>query len=100
MSINVHELERSSLKLTVRDAAELLGVSQKRVYGWIEEGRLPAYQLNEQYRFNRAELLEWATEQGLAVSPQLFEKSKEDSADLPRVADALARGGVHDGVAG
>ena len=89
------------MKLTVRDAAELLGVSQKKIYGWIEEGRLPAYRMNEQFRFNRAELLEWATEQGLPVSPQLFQEARAvESGPLPTVADALARGGVAHRVAG
>jgi PTS system nitrogen regulatory IIA component len=88
------------LKLTVRDAAELLGVSQKRVYSWIEEGRLPAYKMNEQFRFNKAELLEWATDEGLPVSPRLFEEAKSEGGALSSVAEALARGGVIRGVAG
>jgi len=49
------------MQLTVRDAAKLLAVSEKTIYRWINQGSLPAYRVNEQYRFNRAELLEWAT---------------------------------------
>lgn len=49
--------------LNVRDSAKLLRVSEKTIYRWVQQGKLPAYPVNEQYRFNRAELLEWATSQ-------------------------------------
>ena len=49
------------MTLTVKDIARLLSVSEKTVYRWISQGQLPAYQVHEQYRFNRAEILEWAT---------------------------------------
>ena len=49
------------MKLSVRDAAVLLNVTEKTIYRWIKQGVIPAYQINDQYRFNRAELLEWAT---------------------------------------
>ena len=49
------------MQLTVRDVARLLNVSEKTIYRWIKEASIPAYRVNEQYRFNRAELLEWAT---------------------------------------
>jgi PTS system nitrogen regulatory IIA component len=88
------------MKLTVRDAAELLGVSQKKVYRWIEDGKLPAYKMNEQFRFNRAELLEWATDQGIPVSPRIFGEAEAESSALPRVAEAIERGGVQHRVAG
>jgi PTS system nitrogen regulatory IIA component len=87
------------VKLTVRDAAELLGLPQDKVYRWIEAGTLPAYKMNDQYRINRAELLEWATSQGVPVSPQLFREPNAEA--VPRgVADALAKGGVQRGVVG
>src|SRR6185503_7690166 len=46
------------MQLNVRDAARLLSISEKTIYRWINQGNLPAYRVNEQYRFNRAELLE------------------------------------------
>ena len=56
----------------IRDAAALLNVSEKTVYRWIEQGELPAYRVDDQYRINRAELLEWATSRKLHVSPEIF----------------------------
>jgi PTS system nitrogen regulatory IIA component len=88
------------VKLTVRDAAEILGVSEKTIYRWIQAGTLPAYKINEQYRFNRAELLEWATSQRINVSPQIFQEPESETAALPSVAVALRRGGIHYRVSG
>ena len=90
------------MKLTVRDAAELLGVTEKKVYRWIEDGTLPAYKMNEQYRINRAELLEWATDHQIPVTAKMFKEEEEsdDNAPLPRAAEAIARGGVHTRVPG
>ena len=51
------------MDLNVREAARRLRVAGKTIYPWGQQGKLPAYRVNEQYRFNRAELLEWATSQ-------------------------------------
>lgn len=80
------------MKVTVRDAAELLSVSEKTIYRWIAQGKLPAYRVNEQYRFNRAELLEWATSQRLNVSAKMLEEPEESAA--PALEEALRAGGV------
>ncbi|MFA6003844.1 MAG: PTS sugar transporter subunit IIA [Elusimicrobiota bacterium] len=86
------------MQLIVKDAARLLSVSEKTIYRWIEEGILPAYRVNEQYRFNRAELLEWATAHKVRVSPDIYKEVGGDAADLPSLESALAAGGVHGAV--
>ncbi len=88
------------MKLTVHDAAELLSVSEKTIYRWIRAGSIPAYKMNEQYRFNRAELLEWATAQRINVSPKIFAEPEDERSSLPSVTDALLRGGIHYRVSG
>ena len=82
------------MQLTVRDAAKLLNVSEKTIYRWIKQGNLPAYQVNEQYRFNRAELLEWATSNKINVSVEIFHEPENTAAALPGLADALEAGGI------
>ena len=62
---------KRTMQLTVRDATRLLTVSEKTIYRWINQGSLPAYRVNEQYRFNRAELLEWATAHKINVSVEI-----------------------------
>jgi nitrogen PTS system EIIA component len=83
------------MTLTVRDAARLLNVSEKSIYRWIKQGAIPAYQINEQFRFNRAELLEWATSRKIQVSPEIFAEPEGGEAPPPSLAEALRAGGVH-----
>lgn len=88
------------MQLSVRDAARILNVSEKTIYRWISQGSLPAYRVNEQYRFHRAELLEWATSRRINVSPEIFHEPEATAAPLPGVAEALQAGGIFYRVAG
>jgi PTS system nitrogen regulatory IIA component len=83
------------MKLTVRDAAQMLSVSEKSVYRWIKQGIIPAYQINDQYRFNRAELLEWATSRKINVSPEIFAEPEDGNSPPPSLSEALATGGIY-----
>jgi PTS system nitrogen regulatory IIA component len=83
------------MKLTVRDAAGLLGVSEKTIYRWLKQNAIPAYRINEQYRFNRAELLEWATAHKIAISPKVFEETEGSSLPVPSLSQSLKEGGVY-----
>ena len=83
------------MKLSVRDAARLLNVSEKSVYRWIKEGTIPAYQVNDQYRFNRAELLEWATSRKIQVSAEIFAEPEGGETPLPSLCEALRAGGIY-----
>ncbi len=83
------------MKVTVRDAAQMLSVSEKSIYRWIKQGVIPAYQINDQYRFNRAELLEWATSRKINVSPDIFAEPEGGDTPSPSLSEALAGGGIH-----
>jgi nitrogen PTS system EIIA component len=87
------------MQLSVRDAARLLNATERAVHRWIKERGLPHYKVQEQTRFNRVELLEWATGQGIAVSPEVFQGETGDDAS-PRLSEALEIGGVHHGIEG
>lgn len=87
------------MRLTVREAAALLDAPEAKVYSWIETGDLPAHRINDQFRINRTELLEWATERNLPVGPALFQDA-DDDARPPSVAESLERGGVFHDVGG
>ena len=80
------------MQLTVRDVASLLNVSEKTVYRWIKAREIPAYRINDQYRFHRAELLEWATARRVGVSADIFHE--EGAGSAPSLADALLAGGI------
>ncbi len=83
------------MKLLVKDAARLLSVSEKTIYRWIKQGSIPAYRLNEQYRFNRAELLEWATSRRIAISPEIFREEESETLSPADFTEALRAGGIH-----
>src|SRR5258708_22514405 len=82
------------MKLSVRDAAQLLNVTEETIYRWIKQGVIPAYAINDQYRFNRAELLEWATARKINVSVEIFAEPESHAAALPRLVQALEAGGI------
>jgi PTS system nitrogen regulatory IIA component len=86
------------MKIDVREAARMLAVSEKTIYRWIEERDLPAHRIDDQFRFNRAELLEWATAKRLPVSIEII--PEPDTGPPPSLSEALAAGGIHYGVAG
>lgn len=82
------------MQLSVKDAAGILNVSEKTIYRWIKQGVVPAYRINEQFRFNRAELLEWATQRRIQVSPDIFAEGEQGKAPLPTLIEALKAGGI------
>lgn len=82
----------AAMKLSIRDAARYLEVDEDTVYRWVRDGELPSMQINEQYRLNSSDLLEWATARGHRLSADLLEATREE---LPDLADALAAGGAH-----
>jgi PTS system nitrogen regulatory IIA component len=88
------------MRLLVKDTARLLNVSEKTIYRWIKQGSIPAYRLNEQYRFNRAELLEWATSRRISISPEIFKEEESEASSLPDFTEALRSGGIHYRVGG
>ncbi|MFH0922380.1 MAG: PTS sugar transporter subunit IIA [Fibrobacterota bacterium] len=88
------------MQLTVRDVSKLLNLSERTIYRYIQQNQIPAYKIIDQYRFNRAEILEWATAQKITVSPDLFNDSDEGPQELPNLLEALKTGGVHYGLKG
>jgi nitrogen PTS system EIIA component len=82
------------VQLGVRDVSKLLNVSEKTIYRWITQGVLPAYRVKEQYRFNRAELLEWATSRKMNVSAEMFDEPESNGAPLPGLVESLQAGGI------
>jgi nitrogen PTS system EIIA component len=81
------------MQLSVRDVMRVLNVPEKTIYRWINHDGLPASCVNGQFRFNRAELLEWATAHHVPVSGDLVDAPGAAS-PAPEFAEALEAGGV------
>lgn len=84
----------------IKDVAKFLGVSEKMVGRWVEEARLPAFRMHNQYRFNRVEVMEWALDRKMDVRPDLSAEDEGDEEALAGLVQALECGGIHYDVAG
>ena len=82
------------MQLTVRDVAKLLDVGESTVTRWIKQRGLPAQWVGSQHRFNRAELLEWATANQIKVSLDLFDNLDTEVESPPSLVEALGAGGI------
>jgi len=78
--------------LSVREAAEVLGVSQKTVYRWIKEGRVPSHRLGGQHFLERSEVNNLVIRDGLGPLPDATQEA-EDYQDTT-LHNMLSRGGV------
>jgi PTS system nitrogen regulatory IIA component len=83
------------MKLSVKEAARLLSVSEKTIYRWIQKEVIPAYRIHEQYRFNGAELMEWATSRRVGATPEsLLSPATPSSTQKISLSAALEAGGI------
>ncbi len=88
------------MQVSVKKAAEVLGVDEDQIYRWIKQGEMPAVGVGEEWRVDRAELPEWATGRGMKVDPALFEGGSRGQGELPTLLGALGSGGIVRGLGG
>jgi nitrogen PTS system EIIA component len=82
------------MQLTLRQAADYLGVSDALVRRWITERGLPVHEVNERLYLNAVELWEWATELGVPVSRSLLEHARHAPDTVPPMSELLRAGGI------
>lgn len=82
------------MQITVGEASRLLKVPESTLYRWIREGRIPASRVQDDWRFNPVEILDWATRHQVEVAPALFAEAAMGSGS-PSLATAIDDGGVH-----
>lgn len=85
--------------LKIADVVSALGYDEKTVLKWIKKQGLPAHLVNGRYQINQVDLLEWATNNGIKVPPDMFAVPLPED-KLPSLAGALSRGGIHFDVPG
>lgn len=84
------------MQFTIRDVSKFFNVSERTVYRWIDQNAIPAYKINEQYRFNKAELVEWATAKRINMSPEIFSDGDSDRRSvMPALYETVDRSGIH-----
>jgi len=88
------------VQLTVRQVSKFLNVGESTITRWIKQRGLPAQHVGGQYRFHRAEVLEWATANQIRVSLEMFDELETQNEPPPSLAQALEAGGIHHGLEG
>jgi PTS system nitrogen regulatory IIA component len=95
------------MQLTVRDVASLLDVPEKQIYEWIQEKDFPAHRVNDQYHFNRAEVLDWVSQRKVGSGTTRINRNALVYRDTGKqggpavvLGKALEAGGIHQGVKG
>jgi PTS system nitrogen regulatory IIA component len=81
------------MDLKIKDVAELLQMDEKTISKWIDEGKIPCYKINYQYRFNREELNEWILTNKIDASPAVMEAQSPDSP--VDITECMRRGGIY-----
>src|SRR3989338_10854580 len=88
------------MQISVRDIVKIFQVEEKTIYFWIAKKQMPCVKMNEQYRFNYIELLEWALENRIVLTPDILALGERESNKSGVLANALRTGGVYYDVPG
>ncbi len=86
------------MNLKIKDIVDLLQVSEKTIYRWIKDKKIPAYKINHQYRFNKTEIHDWILKNKIQVSGKIFDLSSTPKA--VNLLDHLREGGVYYNIEG
>ncbi len=78
------------MDLRLRDLSKILKVSEKTIYRWVAQKKIPFYRINRQFRFNSEEIEQWARRIGIDKGTDLEIKN----APLD-VLGIISRGGIH-----
>lgn len=57
------------MDLKIKDVADLLNVSETTIRRWVADRKIPAYRINQQYRFSRLEVEDWVMRNHLGKVP-------------------------------
>lgn len=86
------------MELKLKDIVNMLQVSEKTVYRWIKDKKIPCYRINHQYYFNRYEINEWILSNKIELSPNLV--NIQPAKDNLSLYNLLKSGGVYNDVPG
>jgi nitrogen PTS system EIIA component len=82
------------MQLGLREVAGLLGATERTVLRWVREDGLPSVKIGGQFRFNRTEILEWATRKGIAASSGIFQAPGTGGDPAAGLEAAIRAGGI------
>jgi nitrogen PTS system EIIA component len=83
------------MQLSVKELAGLLKITERTIYRWIKDKSIPFYRIHDQYRFNRIEILDWATTNKMNVSQGLLHDAGDNITVELSLAETIKKGGIH-----
>jgi len=86
------------VELKIKDIVDLLQISEKTIYRWIKDKKIPCYRINHQFRFNRAEINEWILSNKIELSSSL--RNISITQNPYNLAELLEKGGIISDVTG
>lgn len=93
-------IKEQNVQLSVKDLSRLLDVPEGDIYRWIKEESIPFYRVHDQYRFNRLEILDWATAHKIKISWRILQDTASQDQSFATLTEMIHKGGIHDGVEG
>lgn len=88
------------MELTINDIVEIFAVSEETVNTWIEKKKMPYIKANEQYRFNYIELLDWALQKKISLTPEALSLGDRENCQSSVLYQAIKNGRIHYDVPG
>ena len=82
------------MQISVLDIMRMFRVEEKVIYDWIAKKKMPCMKVNEQYRFNTIELLEWGLENRITLTVDILALGERELGKPGVLAEALKAGGV------
>lgn len=83
------------MELSFKDIVRIFAASEETVNSWIEKKGMPCIKANEQYRFNYIELLDWAIEKKIRLTPEILALEDREQRDSDGVYQALNSGNIY-----
>jgi len=83
------------MQLSVKDLAKLLSVTERTIYRWVKQETVPFYRIHDQYRFNRVEILDWATKKKINISQGILNDDEPANLAELSLTETIKKGGIY-----
>ncbi|MCR4336721.1 MAG: PTS sugar transporter subunit IIA [Candidatus Omnitrophica bacterium] len=83
------------MELTINDIVKIFSVPEQTVNNWITKKNMPYIKANEQYRFNYIELLDWALEKKIKLTPKILALGDRENHNSNSLYHAIRNGHIH-----
>jgi len=89
------------MELNVKEAADLLNVSEKTIYRMVKSRTIPCSKIGGLWRFSESELISWVKDSGVTPSaPAIPITPREEESEEISISKLLQKGGIYYRIAG